>query len=145
MIKGDMNLKVVEGGKHKDVIIREGEVFLLPAKIPHSPQRQVGTVGLVIERERLQTEVDGLRYYIGNSTQVLFERWFHCVDLGSQLKPVIDEFFNSQEFATQKPGKSKCTTAKSTSPLFQDRKDSDRPIYYHFLSQIEFSNKICNP
>lgn len=107
MVRGDMCLKVVEKGKHKDIVIREGEVFLLPAKVPHSPQRYANTVGLVVERERSNWEVDGLRFYVGNSNVVLYERWFHCVDLGSQLKPIIDEFFNSDEFRTQKPRKSK--------------------------------------
>ncbi len=37
------------------------KVFLLPGRIPHSPQRQADTVGLVIERERLDEERDGLR------------------------------------------------------------------------------------
>lgn len=37
------------------------QMFLLPARIPHSPQRYANTVGLVIERERLKTEIDGLR------------------------------------------------------------------------------------
>lgn len=37
------------------------QMFLLPARIPHSPQRYADTVGLVIERERLKTEIDGLR------------------------------------------------------------------------------------
>ncbi|CAG2180001.1 unnamed protein product [Oppiella nova] len=46
MIKGDMCLKVIEKGKPKDVIIKEGQVFLLAAKIPHSPQRFTNTIGL---------------------------------------------------------------------------------------------------
>ena len=46
MRKGDMTLKIVEGGKQKDVHIKEGQVFLLPAKIPHSPQRQASTVSI---------------------------------------------------------------------------------------------------
>ena len=45
MRKGDMTLKIVEGGIPKDVHIKEGQVFLLPAKMPHSPQRQENTVG----------------------------------------------------------------------------------------------------
>ena len=49
---GDMVLKIVERGIHKDVVIKEGELFLLPARIPHSPQRYENTVGLVFERER---------------------------------------------------------------------------------------------
>ncbi|KAG7229894.1 hypothetical protein INR49_009611, partial [Caranx melampygus] len=61
-LKGNMCLKVIENGKHKDVHIKEGEMFLLPARIPHSPQRQVNTVGLVVERRRLLTETDCLRF-----------------------------------------------------------------------------------
>jgi 3-hydroxyanthranilate 3,4-dioxygenase len=104
MIKGHMVLKIVEAGRHKDVVIREGESFILPAKIPHSPQRAADTIGLVVERERVPTEQDGLRWYINDkSTDVLYERWFHCVDLGTQLKPIIEGFFASQEYRTRKP------------------------------------------
>uniref|UniRef100_A0A8D0KPQ3 3-hydroxyanthranilate 3,4-dioxygenase n=1 Tax=Strix occidentalis caurina TaxID=311401 RepID=A0A8D0KPQ3_STROC len=102
-VKGDMCLKIIEKGKQKDIVIREGEMFLLPARIPHSPQRYTDTVGLVIERERLKTEIDGLRYYVGESTDVLFEKWFHCEDLGTQLIPIIQEFFNSRQYRTGKP------------------------------------------
>ncbi|KAG5831313.1 3-hydroxyanthranilate 3,4-dioxygenase [Anguilla rostrata] len=104
-VRGDMCLKVIENGKHKDVPIREGEMFLLPARIPHSPQRQANTVGLVVERRRLPSEIDCLRYYVENSTDVLFERWFPCKDLGTQLVPVIKEFFSSEQYRTGKPSK----------------------------------------
>ncbi|XP_060103468.1 3-hydroxyanthranilate 3,4-dioxygenase [Heteronotia binoei] len=102
-INGDMCLKIIENGKHKDIYIKEGEIFLLPARIPHSPQRYKNTVGLVIERKRLKKEMDGLRYYVGESTDVLFERWFHCDDLGTQLIPIIQEFFSSRQYQTGKP------------------------------------------
>jgi len=36
-------------------------MFLLPGRIPHSPQRVANTVGLVIERRRAASEIDGLR------------------------------------------------------------------------------------
>ncbi|KAI1894436.1 hypothetical protein AGOR_G00115800 [Albula goreensis] len=104
-VKGDMCLKVIENGKHKDVHIREGEMFLLPARIPHSPQRQANTVGLVVERRRLPSETDCLRYYVEKSTEVLFERWFYCENLGTQLVPVIQEFLNSEQYRTGKPNK----------------------------------------
>ncbi|KAK1333116.1 hypothetical protein QTO34_006653 [Cnephaeus nilssonii] len=102
-LQGDMVLQVLERGKHRDVVIRQGEIFLLPAGIPHSPQRFANTVGLVIERRRLKTELDGLRYYIGNTTDVLFEKWFYCEDLGTQLAPIIQEFFSSEQHRTGKP------------------------------------------
>ena len=104
MRRGDMSLPILTEGKFKTVHIREGDVFLLPGRIPHSPQREKDTVGLVIERERLVSETDGLRYYVGESTETLFERWFYCQDLGSQLKPVIQEFFASEEYKTGVPG-----------------------------------------
>ncbi|TKS85229.1 3-hydroxyanthranilate 3,4-dioxygenase [Collichthys lucidus] len=102
-LKGDMCLKVVENGKHKDVHIKEGEMFLLPARIPHSPQRQANTVGLVVERRRLLTETDCLRYYVDNTTAILFEKWFYCHDLGTELVPIIKEFMATKQFKTGKP------------------------------------------
>ncbi|KAG8590793.1 hypothetical protein GDO81_006906 [Engystomops pustulosus] len=102
-LEGDMCLKIIENGEHKDIYIKEGEMFLLPARIPHSPQRFENTVGLVFERRRSETEKDGLRYYVDNSTEVLFEKWFHCEDLGTQLAPIINEFFNSKAYKTGKP------------------------------------------
>ncbi|NXW22901.1 3HAO dioxygenase, partial [Circaetus pectoralis] len=44
-----------------------------------------------------------VRYYVGESTNVLFEKWFHCEDLGTQLIPIIQEFFNSRQYQTGKP------------------------------------------
>ncbi|XP_029961742.1 3-hydroxyanthranilate 3,4-dioxygenase-like [Salarias fasciatus] len=102
-LKGDMCLKVIENGKHKDVHIKEGEMFLLPARIPHSPQRQANTVGLVVERRRLLTETDCLRYFVDNTTDTLFERWFYCQNLGTQLVPIIKEFMASEQSKTGKP------------------------------------------
>ncbi|XP_054655705.1 3-hydroxyanthranilate 3,4-dioxygenase [Dunckerocampus dactyliophorus] len=102
-VKGDMCLKVIENGKNKDVHIKEGEMFLLPARIPHSPQRQANTVGLVVERRRLLTETDCLRYYVSNTTDILFEKWFYCEDLGTQLVPIIQEFMASKQYKTGKP------------------------------------------
>ncbi|KAM7061741.1 3-hydroxyanthranilate 3,4-dioxygenase isoform 2-T2 [Acridotheres tristis] len=117
-VQGDMCLKIIENGRQKDVVIREGEMFLLPARIPHSPQRYENTVGLVVERERLKTEIDGLRYYVGESTNVLFEKWFHCEDLGTQLIPIIQEFFNSRQYKTGKPNPGDSTCMITNSILF---------------------------
>ncbi|XP_008834093.1 3-hydroxyanthranilate 3,4-dioxygenase isoform X1 [Nannospalax galili] len=102
-LEGDMVLRVLEQGKHRDVVIRQGEIFLLPARVPHSPQRFANTMGLVIERKRLETELDGLRYYVGDTVDVLFEKWFYCKDLGTQLAPIIQEFFHSEQYRTGKP------------------------------------------
>ncbi|KXJ19133.1 3-hydroxyanthranilate 3,4-dioxygenase [Exaiptasia diaphana] len=102
-VKGDMVLKVLEKGVPKDIPIKEGEMFLLPSRIHHSPQRFENTIGLVIERERLKDEFDGLRYFCEDGVTVLWEKWFHCVDLGTQLGPVIKEYFASEPHKTGVP------------------------------------------
>ena len=66
-------------------------------------QRFANTIGLVIERERLPNESDGLRWYTADHTQVLYEEWFYCEDLGMQLVPVIERFRASEAFKTGAP------------------------------------------
>jgi len=44
-VEGDMVLRTLQAGKHVDVPIREGEIFLLPPDTPHSPQRPANTWG----------------------------------------------------------------------------------------------------
>ncbi|HEY4001296.1 MAG TPA: 3-hydroxyanthranilate 3,4-dioxygenase, partial [Candidatus Xenobia bacterium] len=61
-VEGDIVLKIVEDGVPRDVPIRQGEVFLLPPMVPHSPQRPAGTVGLVLERAR-QLESEAFEWY----------------------------------------------------------------------------------
>jgi len=116
MRRGAMSLPILTQGEIKTVHIKEGDVFLLPGRIPHSPQREEDTVGLVIERLRLEEEMDGLRYFIDGTTDTLWQRWFHCIDLGVQLKPVIEEFFASEEFRTGQPGDSSALGTEAWQP-----------------------------
>ncbi|KAI9144223.1 putative BNA1-3-hydroxyanthranilic acid dioxygenase [Paraphysoderma sedebokerense] len=95
--KGDMLLKVVENGEFKDIIIKEGEMFLLPGNTPHNPVRFADTVGIVIERNRRPEEIDRLRWYCEKCQEIVYEESFHCTDLGTQLKPVIEKFANTEE------------------------------------------------
>lgn len=76
-IKGDMSVKIVDNGEFKEIPIKEGEMFLLPAKVPHSPQRPKDTIGIVIERERKKDELDGLRWYCEKCKEVVYEEWFY--------------------------------------------------------------------
>jgi 3-hydroxyanthranilate 3,4-dioxygenase len=63
-LKGPLDLKIVEHNQPKVVRVEEGQMFCLPPRVPHSPQRYADTCGLVIERERLSTETDALRWFI---------------------------------------------------------------------------------
>jgi 3-hydroxyanthranilate 3,4-dioxygenase len=92
-IEGDITVRVIENGKPRDIPIREGEIFLLPPRVPHSPQRPANTVGMVIERRRKTGELDHLRWFCEKCGDVLHDASFQLVDLGKQLKPVIEEFY----------------------------------------------------
>jgi len=105
-IRGNMQLPTIQRGQRKVVEIKEGQVFCLPSRIPHSPQRpEAGALGLVVERRREQDEVDGLRWYRDFETceEVLYERYFHCADLGRDLVPVVQKYKASEECATGVP------------------------------------------
>ncbi len=99
-IEGDITVRIIEDGEVRDVEIKEGEMFLLPAGIPHSPQRPAGTVGMVIERQREAGELDHLRWYCEDCGEVLRDAAFQLEDLGKQLKPIIQEFYGSEEQRT---------------------------------------------
>ncbi|MGE0354304.1 MAG: 3-hydroxyanthranilate 3,4-dioxygenase [Gemmatimonadales bacterium] len=101
-IEGDITLRIMEDGKARDIPIREGEMFLLPAGIPHSPQRPANTVGLVIERQRNEVEDDHLRWFCENCGEVLYDSSFHLEDLGKQLKPIIETFYAREDLRTCK-------------------------------------------
>jgi len=107
-LKGHMDLWIEEQGVRRGVRIEEGEMFLLPAHVPHSPQRYADTIGLVWERERGPDERDALRWYIdedfeSSDLSLLWEEYFHCFDLGVQLKPAITRYLESECKRTRVP------------------------------------------
>ncbi len=96
-LEGDMVLRVAENGRIRDLSIRAGEILLLPPRIPHSPQRPAGTVGLVIERRRRPGELDGLQWYCEQCSNLLYEEYLALTDIETQFPPVFDRFYASPE------------------------------------------------
>ena len=101
-IEGEMVLKVQEDGKVRDIPIRAGEIFYLPARVPHSPQRMPNSIGLVIERKRLPHELDGLLWFCEQCNTKLYEEFFKLVDIEQDFPPVFDHFYSSREHRTCK-------------------------------------------
>ena len=101
-VEGDIVLRVREDGKPRDIPIRQGEIFVLPGGIPHSPQRPANTVGLVIEQARPVQADDHLRWYCRKCGSVVYDVGFHLEDLGKQLKPIIEQFNASEALRTCK-------------------------------------------
>lgn len=99
-IEGDMLLKIMEDGRPRDVHIREGEVFLLPPRVPHSPQRFENTVGLVIERKRMEGEKDGLMWFCQQCDHLLYEEYFVLTDIETQFGAIFERFYGDGEKRT---------------------------------------------
>lgn len=103
-IKGDMMLKIAEGGEIYDVPVREGEVFLLPPHVRHAPQRpQEGSVGIVVEAPRQPGMQEGFEWYCFNCGGLV-----HRADVQldgpegivSQLPKIYEAFHNDMEART---------------------------------------------
>ena len=99
-LEGEMVLKVYEDGTISDIPISAGEIFLLPPKVPHSPQRAAGSIGLVIERQRREGESDGLMWYCEQCAHKLYEEYFELEDIETQFDAVFDRFYSSEEKRT---------------------------------------------
>ena len=94
-VEGDIILKVIDDGVKKDIPINEGDIFLLPPKTPHSPQRGENTVGLVIEKVRGQEE-DGFLWYCENCGNKLYEEYKVINDIVQQLPRVMEGFYSDE-------------------------------------------------
>ncbi len=94
-IEGSMTLKIIDQNKKKDININEGEIYLLPANVPHSPQRTKNSVGLVVEKTRKPTDLDGFQWYCDNCDNLIYEKFSQVSDIVNQLPIIFDEFWNN--------------------------------------------------
>ena len=94
-LEGGMVLRIMKDGKPEDIKINEGEIFLLPPKVPHSPQRFKNTVGLVVERKRREGELDAFQWYCDECSELLYEEYFQLTDIVKQLPPIFEGFWNN--------------------------------------------------
>lgn len=100
-IEGDITVTVQLDGKPKEVIIKEGEIFLLPPNIPHNPARGANTVGLVIERVRKGTDLsDGLMWFCDKCNHKLNEYRFPLEDIEHDFLSRFRKFYGSEELRT---------------------------------------------
>lgn len=114
-LEGDITVKVQIDGQAKKVDIKEGEIFLLPANVPHNPIRGANTVGLVIERVRKGTNLsDGLMWFCDKCNNKLHEYRFPLANIEKDFLPRFKEFYGSEELRTCK----KCGHVMETDERF---------------------------
>lgn len=115
-LEGDIVVRIQEDGKAVDIPIREGEMFLLPAKVPHSPMRSEGSIGLVVELKRSQSENDGLLWFCDSCNAKLHESYFHLENIEKDFLPRFKQYYASEELRTC----SSCGEVMATDPRFVD-------------------------
>ena len=114
-LEGDITVKIQEDGKAVDMVIKAGEMFLLPANVPHSPIRGENTVGLVIERVRIGTDLtDGLMWFCDKCNHQLHEFKFPLKNIEQDFLPRFREFYASEEYRTC----GSCKHVMETDPRF---------------------------
>lgn len=101
-VEGDILLRIINEGEIQDIPVREGEIFLLPAGVPHCPVRPANTVGLVMERYRDPGMQDGFLWFCENCGKKLFEKFIPVTDIVKQLPEVMNNFYASLELRTCK-------------------------------------------
>ena len=99
-LEGDINVRIQENGEAVDIPIKEGEMFLLPANVPHSPMRGENTVGLVIERKREDQHNDGLMWFCDKCNNKLHDTYFPLENIEKDFLPRFKEFNSSKELRT---------------------------------------------
>jgi 3-hydroxyanthranilate 3,4-dioxygenase len=82
--------------------IKEGEMFLLPAKVPHQPGRGANTIGLVIECKRNPGEKDGLMWFCEKCNSKLHEFYFPLTNIETDFLPRFKEFYGNIDYRTCK-------------------------------------------
>ncbi len=100
-VEGNITVKIQVDGEAVEVPIKEGEMFLLPAKVPHSPIRSENSMGLVIERVRIGTDfTDGLLWFCDKCNNKLHETYFPLKNIEKDFLPRFKEFYASEELRT---------------------------------------------
>ena len=102
-IQGDIcvGIRDADGSHPRDVIIREGEMWLLPRWVPHRPQRPADTIGVIVEFPRKDdagaTLDDGLRWYCESCDTLVHEASFQLEHIDEDLHKVMDDFWEGPE------------------------------------------------
>jgi 3-hydroxyanthranilate 3,4-dioxygenase len=95
-VEGDIVLKIIDNGTPKDVHIKEGDIYVLPPKVPHSPQRGANTVGLVIEYKRPEGMKDALLWFCESCTTKLYEEDFTLDNIETDMPKIFDKYYGDE-------------------------------------------------
>lgn len=97
-IKGSCYVEVINSeGKREVVEVKEGDMFLLPPDVPHSPHRVEDTIGLVIERNRAEGELEDFVWFCDECDHEMHRVSIQLTNIEIQVKEAINGFNSNEE------------------------------------------------
>lgn len=112
-LEGSIKVIIQDEGERKELELHAGDMYLHPAKVPHSPIRSEGSIGLVIERKRVDLNgKDGLLWFCDNCNHKLYEVYFPLNDIEKDFLGHFEHFYSSKELRT-------CDQCKTLMPVDQ--------------------------
>ncbi|PKG41334.1 3-hydroxyanthranilate 3,4-dioxygenase [Psychroflexus sp. MES1-P1E] len=100
-LEGHIEVHIQEDGEKKTMTLGPGDMYLHPAKVPHSPVRHKGSIGLVIERKRINLEVkDGLLWYCDQCNHKLHDVYFPLEDIEKDFLRHFKDFYSNTSLRT---------------------------------------------
>ncbi|WP_445386613.1 3-hydroxyanthranilate 3,4-dioxygenase [Robiginitalea sp. IMCC44478] len=114
-LEGTIEVHIQEDGQKRSFQLGPGDMYLHPARVPHSPVRHKGSIGLVVERKRKELSVkDGLLWYCDNCNHKLYEAYFELEDIEKDFLSHFEHFYNSEALRTC----NQCGTVMEADPRF---------------------------
>lgn len=100
-LEGNITVYIQDEGKKVSMQLGPGDMYLNPAKTPHSPARSEGSIGLVIEKKRNHLGLkDGLLWFCDHCNHKLHEVYFELNNIETDFQKHFKHFYNSQELRT---------------------------------------------
>lgn len=94
--KGNASLLIADRGKFERVHLREGDIFLLPAHVRHSPQRpEPGSLCTVVERNRPVGSIDAFEWYCAACGGLVVRSELQLTSIVEDLPRTYTAFYDS--------------------------------------------------
>jgi 3-hydroxyanthranilate 3,4-dioxygenase len=116
-LKGDIKVRIREGDRIVDYLVREGETFFIPPNVPHAPVRPPDTIGVVVERRRPAGEREHVIFYCPNCEALVEDIDFDCADIVEAFSQAMLDFWASDERRTCKNCGTKVEKAEPVKPF----------------------------
>lgn len=114
-LEGEIEVHIQENGQKKTMKLIAGDMYLHPAKVPHSPVRKANSIGLVIERKRTDLPgKDGLLWFCDNCNHKLYDVYFPLEDIEKDFLKHFKHFYANEDLRTC----NNCGTVMPVDPRF---------------------------